>query len=484
MLKARAAFFWSILNAIGTRGLSSIFFIIISRHVGPSVFGVMSVGIAFSGIVDIFTEQGLSTALIQKIDLSPEHKNSAFLFQVGLATLVALVVFFSSSMVARLFSQPQLRMVLCWLAPTFIMNAAGFSFQAIFKKTLQFKYLALRNFIATMIGGIVGLGMVLDGYGVESLIALTVVNSAVGLVILCSTSQWRPGFSFSKRAFLDLHSIGRSISANQLLEMISGRVDQLIIGYIFGTNVLGYYAFAMRLYEILMNVTGYAIAEVVFPLFSHLQSDLSKFRQTLLRLSSIGGGLTVPLFLLVALTSPLTIPLVFGHKWIPSIAYSNWILTSGSLFTLGIYSVAVFNAVGRPGIGLLFRISNLIMWGLGLFLLPVFGPTFAAASWVGRALIIFPVQIAWSCRLLNMPILDALRSYGKIVISCLLMTVVVLPIVYGGSQYALLRAVSALVLGAITYMYSMRWFDSELWAFVAERGLPSMRHLKPAVRLS
>ena len=64
--KAASNFIWRFLERFGAQGVGFIVSLVLSRRLGPDIYGLVATVTVFTSIVSIFVTCGLNDALIQK----------------------------------------------------------------------------------------------------------------------------------------------------------------------------------------------------------------------------------------------------------------------------------------------------------------------------------------------------------------------------------------------------------------------------------
>jgi O-antigen/teichoic acid export membrane protein len=88
--------------------------------------------------------------------------------------------------------------------------------------------------------------------------------------------DWRPRFAFSRRHFVDLFGFGSNVLATDIMYIIGGQADRLLLGYFLGAADVGYYSVAQRLINITADFVGGSTEGTVLPLFSRIQNDKAR----------------------------------------------------------------------------------------------------------------------------------------------------------------------------------------------------------------
>jgi O-antigen/teichoic acid export membrane protein len=150
---------WSAIQSWGSQVINFVVFALLSRLLDPQAFGLVAMASVFLVFVQIFVDQGFSNALVQRKEVSPSHLDTAFWTNIGLGLLMTVIGIGTAPLVANFFKQAQLVSILSWLSLSFTINALSSVQDAIFRRNLNFKPLAVRTLIATIAGGCTGTTM-------------------------------------------------------------------------------------------------------------------------------------------------------------------------------------------------------------------------------------------------------------------------------------------------------------------------------------
>ena len=103
---------WSYTASWGERAFGALFTLILAAVLGPSDFGVVAIAVIYINFLQMFLDQGLAAALIQKKDLDRQHLNAVFWLDLALSVVLVLVSIFLSHGWARLNHSPQVAVVI------------------------------------------------------------------------------------------------------------------------------------------------------------------------------------------------------------------------------------------------------------------------------------------------------------------------------------------------------------------------------------
>ncbi|HEY9661499.1 MAG TPA: lipopolysaccharide biosynthesis protein, partial [Allocoleopsis sp.] len=302
--KAFKGIIWSAIESWGRQAISTIIFFVLARLLTPEAFGLIALSSVFIAFIQIFLDQGFSQAIVQREKVEPEHLDTAFWTNITISTLLTLTSITFADEIALLFKEPALASILRWLSLNFILISLSSVQEAVLARQFAFKALATRSLIAIVVGGSIGLGMAISGYGVWSLVAYQLVNASVRVLVLWWSSDWRPGFKVSLLHFKQLFSFGINIVGNNCLSFLDRRSDDFLIGFFLGSVALGYYSIA---YKVLLTTTELLMGfvnKVAMPVFSRLQDNPERLRQAFYRSTQLTSLIAFPCFIGIALSAP------------------------------------------------------------------------------------------------------------------------------------------------------------------------------------
>jgi O-antigen/teichoic acid export membrane protein len=382
--KAVKGVVWSAIQGWGSQAISFVVFALLSRLLKPEAFGLVAMASVFMVFVQIFVEQGFSNAIVQRKEVTPSHLDTAFWTNISVGLLMTVVSIAAAPLVANFFKQAQLIPILSWLSVSFTINALSSVQEAIFKRNLNFKPLALRTLIATIAGGCTGTAMAFAGYGVWSLIGQQLVSGSVQVTILWWSSDWRPRLLFSRDCFRELFVFGINIVGINILNFINRQSDDLLIGYYLGPTALGYYAIAYRIYLIMTQLLTGIISQVAMSTFSRLQHELEKLRSAFYTFTELTSFIAFPAFIGVAVLAPELVNFLFGEKWQPSVPVMQILAFIGLQHVVSYFYATVLMAMGKPSWQLKMNLFDATANFIGFYLVVRWGIVAVAAVYVIR----------------------------------------------------------------------------------------------------
>jgi O-antigen/teichoic acid export membrane protein len=460
-VRAIRGVFWSALDSWGSRVLSFIIFFILVRLLGPKTLGLVALASVFQSFMQVFLDQGLSQAIVQRDDLKDEHLDTAFWTNILTAIFLTIVSILASDWVATLFEEPSISLIIKYLSIAFILTSLCSVQQAILIRALRFKSLALRSLIATIFSGVVGVLMAVWGYGVWSLVAQQLSYNLGQVITLWNVSTWRPKLRFSSQHFHELFSFGINILGIRALHFINRRSDDILIGYYLGPVALGYYSVAYKFLLVMIELLSGVVEKVSMPTFSKLQNNIPKLRNAFYQVTWSTSVLTFPCFVAMSILAPNIVLVFFGDKWTQSIPVMQILALSGITATVVSYNGSLLKALGKPGLLLIISSFKALVSVVSFVLVVKWGILAVAIAFVVRGFLLSPIPILVTRDKLKTDLLKYFSLFSSPFIAALVMCLVMLLTknVFESHLNNLMLMIACIFCGAYTYVVIMLFID-------------------------
>lgn len=447
MAAAASASFWAVAGGAGTRGISFLVFLLIARQLAPADMGVMAIAMAFALFLDALNELGLPDQVVRfKGGDTDAFVHSVFWLQLCMSALSAGALMVCTPWLVEWYAERQLWVACVGVALAAIFTAASLTPLSLLRKRMAFRAIAIRNTVSTLIGGGVGLVMAYAGHGLLALVMMHVVNALTGMLVAFWSCTWRPAFRHDWCAIREVIPLAWHSMGTRLVETVTSRLDQLMIGTFFGTTVLGFYALAVRFFDVVFQTVCGPIASVLFSFLAEKHDDPAALRLRYLAALRNLALFAPVIFLLAALVLPELLGLMFGPKWAPVTPYLFIILGAGVVLSVTFSHTAVFSAIGQPRVNFWVSLCSSLLWLGSLSLLPGWGPLYAAILWVVRMALGIPVQLYALKRLTTI----SMRDYAQAVIPGMLTLLIVAIVAVG-----LMPARGSSMLGVIGSLFGL-----------------------------
>jgi O-antigen/teichoic acid export membrane protein len=402
---------WTVLRSVLSRVVGSVVFIVLARLLDPKAFGTVALASVFVVLMSLLVESGFGEAVVQRKDLTPTILNTAFWTNNAIGVDLALIMAACAGLVSAPFHQPDLTPVLRVLSIVFVFAGLASIPQALLRRELAFRTLAVRGVAATLAGGAVGVGMALAGFGVWSLVGQMVTNSVIGTAVLWLGCSWRPGRSVSRSSFVKIFRFGANILGERVSLFASRRSDDFLIGLVLGPVALGQYTAAYRILLLATEIIIWTIEGVAFPLFSRLHGEAERTRRAFYAVTQVCSAVATPAFVALAVLAPELTRVFFGSQWTAAGPVMRVLALVGIPHAVTYFNKAVVNAAGRPGLSLRVALFTGVLNVIGFVLVVRWGILAVAVSYVVCGYLLTPVSVWSVTRVLDVEVKEYLRRF-------------------------------------------------------------------------
>ncbi|GAB2936305.1 lipopolysaccharide biosynthesis protein [Micromonospora polyrhachis] len=345
--RVRSAIGWSYLLTAGRVGSSIVVTFLLAKLLGPSEFGLVAMATVFITVAQTVIQQGLVAAIVQRDQLTSQHLDAAFVVLLLTGLGGSLLTAAASPLWALVNRAPELTVVCLALSPLVLIQGLGIVPEAVLRRELQFRAIAIRTLLAAVLSGVVGVALALAGAGIWALVGQQLVNAVVSLVVLWVVCPWRPSRRPRLGAIRELWAFSAHAANAGLGSLISSRADIIFTGIFFGPVATGIYRLAARLPDMLVDVTVRSIQQVALPSLSRLQQDRAAFTAHLVQLQHLGAVAGLPVLGVLAATAE---PLVtfLGPQWAGTEIPLRLLCLFGAVNVYGVLLGPALQAIGRP----------------------------------------------------------------------------------------------------------------------------------------
>jgi O-antigen/teichoic acid export membrane protein len=368
---------------------------VLARMLSPRDFGLVGMVTAFTGVLNLFRDFGLSTATVQRAEVSEDQISTLFWINLLVGSVLAVLAVALAPAVAAFYHEPRLLWITAVLATSFLFNAAGVQHSAIVQRQMRFTALAVINTVSLIVSTAIAIAMAEFGYGYWALVAMTIAGPLVSTVGLWMAVKWMPGLPRRRVGLRSMMRFGGTITLNGAVMYVAYNLEKVLLGRFWGAEAIGVYGRAYQLVNIPTDNLNSAVGEVAFSALSRVQDDPPRLKSYFLKGYSLVLALTLPITIVCAIFAREAISVLLGPKWTEAVPIFRLLAPTILIFAMiNPFSWLLF-AIGKVGRSLKIAlvIAPLVIAGYVIGLR--YGPKGVALGYsVAMALWILP-HIAW-----------------------------------------------------------------------------------------
>jgi O-antigen/teichoic acid export membrane protein len=296
-------------------GLRMVALMVLARILTPNDFGLVAMVMAVVGVLNVFKDMGLSTATIQRTNVTDGQVSALFWINVGVGFVLTLVAMVCAPLLATFYKEPRLIWVGIALAASFLISALGIQHSALLERQMRFTVLSALETFALLVSAVVGIVMAWLGASYWALIAMALVAPAVYSACVWVISGWSPGWPRRAEGVGSLIRTGGIVTANGLLVYLAYNLEKVALGRYWGPEVLGLYSRAYQLVNMPTDSLNSAVGGVLLSTLSRVKEEPERLRSYFLKGYSVLIAATVPIAATCALLADELIAVILGPQW-------------------------------------------------------------------------------------------------------------------------------------------------------------------------
>lgn len=356
--------------------------IVLTRFLSPDDYGLIALVIVIIGFVNLLGDMGLSTAFIQRQNITQEERSSLYWLSVLIGCCCMIAVVGLSPILANFYGKSELMPLLILISINFVVAALGQQLRIDSEKRLDFKPLAFIEITAALCGFFVALWGAINGFGAYALVAAAVFTTLLTTMLcwLILARGWRPLLRLYWSDVRRFVGFGGAIVFNNAVNYINTNMDVLLSGRFLAASQLGLYSVPRNLILQVQFAINPIFTRVGFPAIAAVQHDKEDVKNIYLKIMNATASINAPIYAAIFVFSSEIVRILFGPGFHGAAPLMQILALWGLLRSFG-------NPVGSLLFGL-GKVRQSVFWNLGvLFFLP-------AALWLGLQYGV--MEMAWS----------------------------------------------------------------------------------------
>ncbi len=315
--------------AIGTQGakfiLNLLSTVVLARLIAPADHGLVFMTASVTGLIGLVKEFGLPTAAIQKAEVNHKLASTLFWLNVLAGLGTTLLTAAIAPLIAWFYGERRLTMIAIVTGCCYLIDAFGLQHDALLRRQMRFGRYAYTELLSTVIGLAAAIAFALAGFGYWALVLRQMTMSIVKTVAVWVGTGWMPGPPARRTGARALLRAGGEMTGESLLLYVARNLDNVLIGWRWGSRELGNYG---RVYYLLLMPVRqiiWPLESVTLPLLSRLLGDPERYRSAYLRMLEKIAMLTMPGAILAVAMPDWIVHVFLGPKWADAAPILAWL---------------------------------------------------------------------------------------------------------------------------------------------------------------
>lgn len=328
----------SIIHGFGTLIIREVFIkffsflgqVVLARILVPEDFGVYVIIVFIVSIFNLFSDIGLSQAIIQKkVELSISELSGIFWLKVILALILIFLIFTFSPFIKIFY--PALNDVNIIMLKTFTITILLSNLRTIpislLERKIQYNLISIVDIIGVIIYYVVAIVGALLNFGIWSLIAGAIIKEVIETIIFYFIRPFIPHLIYFKDGIKKMIKFGIYMQGNGLIMFFISSLAPAVAGRTSGPYAVGLLDFASSIVSI-PAVVSINFGRVAFAGYSRIQGEKEMLSKSINKSVSM---LAILLYIFPVIFLGLgkdLIYFIYTEKWIAAVPALYWLSIS------------------------------------------------------------------------------------------------------------------------------------------------------------
>jgi O-antigen/teichoic acid export membrane protein len=253
------------------------------RYLGAEGFGILSFALAFTGIIGVSADLGLSTLIVRELARDKSLTGKYFGNVAVIKVILVIITYGFIVLAINLLGYPELtKKVVYLIALSVVFNSFTSMFYSIFQAHEKMEYRSLGqilNSILLLLGTLIAID---QGFSVAGFAS---IYFSASFVILVYTFFIYILKFFTPKKEIDIRFWNPTVKKalpfflSAVVDIIAFRIDIVMLSFMKGDSVAGWYGAAYRLMEVLLFIPA-AFAGSIYPVLSKAFVSSHNFLQS------------------------------------------------------------------------------------------------------------------------------------------------------------------------------------------------------------
>jgi O-antigen/teichoic acid export membrane protein len=399
---------------------------------------------------EMFSNPGVTQALIQKPGDVRSYLDSAFVIQLARGVLLSLLVLIAAPAGAYFARTPEAIPIVRSVAVILLLRSLTNPAVVHLQREMDFKREIRWRLAGSTTGLIIGVAGAIVFRNVWAMVASLIAAQFMQVVASYLVVPYRPRLNLDLARIRELLRFGKWIFLSHIIMFFNQQADALLVGRLFGAIAL-----------VVTSAIGTQVSGVALPAFArmrHAPAD-GVVRSTggaYLRLLRTLCLMLVPVSCAMTLFAEPLVTLIMGPKWTASAPIIRLAVWSGLGVALTTVTSGVFIGVGRPELPMWISLGRSIAMMILMGLLWKQGPAGIALGVMLSALGAMACSVLLAIRIHGLSLREVARSSRLIVLASAPILVVYFAIGRTMPVVAALATLLALAMAGLLLIRSLR----------------------------
>ncbi|AEH07269.1 flippase [Methanothermococcus okinawensis] len=383
-----------------------VYTIYMARYLGAQGFGILSFALAFTGMFGVLADMGLQPLTVREVARNTELSGKYLGNIAAIKSILGIITFVLIVLTINLMNYPAETVYVVYLiAFSVLINSFNGMFYSIYQGHEKMEYVGIGNIINSSLMFVGVFIAIYLGFNVEGFAYIYLISGIGVLLYNLIISTWKfvkPKIEIDLKFWKELLKEAWPFALIGFFVIIYFRIDSIMLSYMKGNEVVGYYSASYRLIDALSSLVPSIIYSVMFPVMSKYLNSINDLKKVWIKAFNLSFivGITTSIFVVVF--AKYIILIVYGYGYLPSVMVLQILIWAFFIICVSSITSGLLNATNKQrlvtfgaGAG---AIINVI---LNIILIPKYSMEGAAIATVITEILMFVLYIYSACKFLK-----------------------------------------------------------------------------------
>ncbi len=415
---------------------------VLARLLMPADFGVVTMVTTFAQLLSSIGLNGFTEALIQREKIDHSLASNLFWINLALGLCLTFGFTFTDSALASFYHEPRVASVCVGVSASIFFYSAGVVHLALLKRAMRFSVLSMNDILARLSSVVISIALAWSGWGYWALVVQVVwwpLATCLGAFYLC---RWVPALPRRVPGTASMVRFATSVYSHFIVSYASSNTDNLLVGWRFHAQSLGFYKKAYDLFVLPANQLLSPVGAVAVSALSKFKHDRVQFKRHFLTALSIFAFVGMGISADLTLVGRDAVRLLLGAQWDESGRIFMFFGPGiGAMLLYGMHGW-IHVAIGRPDRWFRWGAIELIVTVLLFLFCLHLGPAGIAGAWTAALWLLFLPAFWYAGRPIGLGIGETLSAVWKYMAASLAAGVISALVI---ARFPLLAALSGIL---------------------------------------
>ncbi len=437
----------------------------------PSDFGLMRYVTLLVGMASLINEMGLTTAIVQKQDISREEVEGCFTASIIWGLLLYLIIFCVAPFTGKFFNNSELTNLLRVGSLIVPVSSVCSVPRALLQRQMRFGSLSSIEASSAVVSSSLMVFLAVKGFGTWSLVSGALVQEVIALTLL-AFSVGIPGIHLKALLYSGkILKVGFGLVFLRIADYLRYSMPFVIIGKLIDEKMLGLFSFSYDISVLPHVVINAILGNITVSIFSRLQNDKSRTESGFSQLTFVVSSLAIPILLSMSLLSEEIVSTICFFRnssiWLESAVLMRWLSLMGMFYCISAFPGTIWISNKKIVPSILWSLAMLLTTVVVIFFAVKWGAEGIAVAMFIRSAVVFPIYMHVNYRITGIRKRVYIRSVYPAFASSLLMIMMIIIIQRLIPGISLTRNISVLLVSAISggtvYVICLRFLSGSLF---------------------